>query len=635
MDNKYSLLATINCPADLKRLSRRELPRLAQELREYIIEVVSQNGGHLASNLGVIELTIALHRVFNSPQDKIIWDVGHQIYAHKILTGRRDNFKSLRQFKGLSGFPKRSESPHDVFETGHASTSISAALGMLCGQGLQGKKSHVVAVIGDGALTGGMAFEALNHAGQLGNRLIIILNDNNMSIGQNVGALSVYMTKLTTTRYYRLFRDTVDKTIQHLPWIGLRLNNYIQRFKRALKAFFFRTNLFADLGYEYVGPLNGHDINSLLHVLTNVLKNFYRPTVIHIATKKGKGYIHAESDPSLFHGVGAFSIGDGKLEPKTDLSFTDAFGQSMVELGKEDQRIVAITAAMKDGTGLDRFAELFPTRFFDVGIAEQHAVTFAAGLATAGLKPVVAIYSTFMQRATDQLIHDVALQNLPVIFALDRAGLVGNDGETHHGNFDLSLFSCVPGLVILSPGNCEELGLMLAYALKLNKPVILRYPRAIPSCGNRDLTLPLALGKGLLLGQASGDVLLISTGSLLGEALKASSLLSSKGVLTSVYHLRFIKPIAEEVFLSLVSRFKLLVYIEDNVVRGGLGEYLARILAQASHFKRQLFIGLPDRFIEHGSRHELLWHCGLDAKGIANQVLATIKDKKEATLKPS
>ncbi|HEQ71930.1 MAG TPA: 1-deoxy-D-xylulose-5-phosphate synthase [Spirochaetia bacterium] len=621
---RYPLLERIGGVEDVKKLPMRALPRLAAEIRHYMIDVVSRNGGHLASNLGVVELTIALHRVFDSPKDKIIWDVGHQTYPHKILTGRKEAFKTLRQFRGLSGFPKRSESQHDIFETGHASTSISAALGMLCGQNLRGIEGNVIAVIGDGSLTGGIALEALNHAGQLGKRLIIVLNDNNMSIGQNVGGLSVYMTKLTATRPYRLFRNTVDRLVKRIPGIGIRLYEYIRRFKRGLKAFFFRTNLFADLGYEYVGPLPGHNIESLVHVFENVVKNFDRPTVVHVATVKGKGYNHAETDPCSFHGVGAFTVGNGAFEKKTGLTFTGSFSRALVRAAEGNDRIVAVTAAMTDGTGLTEFARRFPKRFFDVGIAEQHAVTFAAGLAQSGMRPVASIYSTFMQRAADQVIHDVALQRLPVVFALDRAGLVGNDGETHHGVFDIALFRGVPGLSILSPANDLEMRSMLAWALQQETPVIIRYPRGRIGLDDVDLSAPLVPGQGVLLGGNGGEILITATGGMLVEALEASRLLAARDMPADVYHLRFIKPINEDILAETVARYRSVLFLEDGVVRGGIGEQLAATLAARESRAVCECVGIPDRFVAHGSREELLRLCGMDAAGIASRAAALI-----------
>jgi 1-deoxy-D-xylulose-5-phosphate synthase len=620
MEEKYPLLDKIESIADLKRLPERVLPRLAEELRRYIIEVVSRTGGHLASNLGVIELTIALHRVFQSPRDKIVWDVGHQTYAHKILTGRREGFRQLRQRHGVSGFPKRSESEHDVFDTGHASTSISAALGILCGQELRDVPGNVIAVIGDGSLTGGLALEALNCGGQLGKKFIIVVNDNNMSIDQNVGALSVYLTRLTATRTYRIFRNSIDRLIRRVPFVGKRLLEGIYRFKRALKAFFFRTNFFADLGYEYVGPLHGHDLHALIRVFENVVRNFDRPTVVHVATVKGKGYGHAEDDPALFHGVGAFSVEDGKLSGDGQLSYTEAFADALLDLAARDERVVAVTAAMSTGTGLDPFARAYPRRFFDAGIAEQHAVTFAAGLASSGMKPVTAIYSTFIQRAVDQVIHDVALQNLPVVLALDRAGLVGRDGETHHGVFDIQLFRGVPGVIFMAPSSRGEMRAMLDFAVASRGPALIRYPRAICVAGVDALDSPLEAGRGVFARELGGEALIVTLGSLVEDALRASDRLSGEGIRADVYSLRFIKPIDTAFFLEAVAPYRGILFVEDGVRSGGIGEYLACLVAEQGRECGVALAGVPDRFIEHGSRQELLALCGLDAEGMAGWV---------------
>ncbi len=627
MNDRYPILSRIDSIDDLKSLPERVLPRLADELRRYIIEVVSRNGGHLASNLGVVELTIALHRVFSSPRDKIVWDVGHQTYAHKILTGRKEAFRHLRQRHGVSGFPKRIESEHDVFETGHASTSISAALGILCAQELREVGGRVIAVIGDGSLTGGIALEALNCAGQLGKRLIIVLNDNNMSINENVGALSVYLTKITATRPYRLFRKTVDGLVRRIPIVGRRLLQGIYRLKRAAKAFFFRNHFFADLGFEYVGPLHGHDIHSLIRVLDNVAENFERPTVVHVSTVKGKGYTHAESAPSRYHGVGAFTVADGKPSGEVRTNFTDVFGEAVLDLAAGDQRIAAVTAAMAAGTGLEPFARAFPDRFYDVGIAEQHAVTFAAGLAVGGLKPVVAVYSTFIQRSVDQVIHDVALQKLPVVFALDRAGLVGRDGETHHGVFDVALFRGVPNLAVLAPATAGELRAMLAWALDAGAPAVVRYPRAACAFDHPACDLPLVAGRGVKVLERGGGTLVVAVGSLLAEAVAAAGVLEEEGIPIDVYSPRFLKPIDEAYFQRVAAPYRRVLFVEEGVKAGGVGEYLGCLLAECGAdsggtARGPVFsaAGVPDRFVEQGSRRELLALCGLDAAGIADRV---------------
>ena len=504
-----SILEAVNLPEDLKTLSVRDLKKLSGEIRNKIIEVVSANGGHLASNLGVVELTIALHRVFKSPVDKIIWDVGHQCYAHKILTGRKEQFHTVRQSGGLSGFPKRSESIHDPFNTGHSSTSISAGLGMLTGMKIQNIPGKVIAVIGDGSLTGGIAFEALNHAGHLGKELIVVLNDNNMSINANVGALSLYLSRLTTTLFYQTFKRNFDNMVKKIPLVGGFLNDSIARCKKGVKAVFFKDNLFSDLGFEYVGPIDGHNMGQLINVLESV-KKISKPVVIHVSTVKGKGYEQAEGDPTFYHGVSPFSLVDGKVEKKSRITYTEAFSSSLIEYAGKDKRIVAITAAMAEGTGLKNFKLKYPDRFFDVGITEQHAVTFAAGLAASGMKPVVAIYSTFMQRAVDQVIHDTALQSLPVIFIVDRAGLIENDGETHQGIFDISLFRSIPNLELLSPYDQADMDRMLEYALKSEKPVMIRFPKDIAPDPVGE-SHEVITGKGRFLYKNTSEILLIGT----------------------------------------------------------------------------------------------------------------------------
>jgi len=616
---QYQILKKIKSPKDIKKLTPNELYTLAQELREYIIKVVSENGGHLASNLGVIELTIALHYVFDSPDDQIIWDVGHQSYAHKIITGRKEAFSTLRKFKGLSGFPKRAESKHDAFNTGHSSTSISAALGLTVGRDLKKKTGRVIAVIGDGALTGGMALEALNHAGHMGKDMIIILNDNNMSIGQNVGGLSVYLTELTTTRYYQLFRKTFDRMVRSIPLFGKRLLNYIYRLKRSIKAFLFRANIFADLGFEYVGPVQGHNINVLIHMLKNI-KGLGKPVVLHVTTQKGRGYKFAEIDPMLFHGVGSFSVIDGKFEKNDAITFTEAFSEAILALAKKNNNIVAITAAMTHGTGLSAFEKRFPQRFFDVGICEQHAVTFAAGLACQGLIPVVAIYSTFIQRAVDQVIHDVAMQNLPVIICLDRAGLAGRDGETHHGVFDIAMFRSVPNLTILAPASKQELFLMLEYAVKQKNPVIIRYPRCVCSSELPAFFRQLKTGKGVFVHGQRSKVLLVVVGGIMEQVLETSYILNSQGIPADVYNIRFIKPLNISYFADKIKGYNYICFLEDGVIAGGIGEYLAASLKP--YFKDFVYdiFGVPDTFIEQGTREELLALCRLDAVSLAERI---------------
>jgi 1-deoxy-D-xylulose-5-phosphate synthase len=613
---KDSLLAQIHEPADLKDLSSDELNRLAAEIRETIIATVSRNGGHLASNLGVVELTIALHRVFNGPEDKIVWDVGHQCYAHKLLTGRFPAFSSLRRFGGLAGFPKRAESPYDAFDTGHASTSVSAALGLLAGDKIRGGKSRVAAVIGDGALTGGLAYEALSHAGQLGLPLVVILNDNKMSISPNVGGLSKYLSRLSMRRRYQLFRRTFDSMVKGLPYIGDLVFRAIVRLKRAVKAVFYTDNFFVDLGFEYVGPIDGHHIQRLTELLRDVRK-LGRPVVVHVITRKGKGYNFAEDDPGSYHGVSSFSVAGGLTRGMKPGVFTDAFGQAILEAGRRDGRVTAITAAMEKGTGLSPFKTAFPGRFFDVGIAEEHGVTFAAGLAVQGLRPVVAVYSTFIQRSMDQVIHDVARQNLPVIFALDRAGFVSDDGETHQGLFDISLFGTVPNMTVLAPADKGELGLMLDWALGCPGPVMIRYPKA--ACPDDDLacSLPLEKGRGVFIREGRGSLCLAFTGSLCPQARDAAERLLLRGIGADLYNLRFLKPLDEDYLSALMNRYEQVVFIEEGVLRGGFGEYAAALGTRRGVSARILTLGVGDSFVSLGKREELLKANGLDGEGIA------------------
>lgn len=628
--NRYPLLSSINGPDNLKALPAKKLGSLAREIRRLIIEVVSANGGHLASNLGVVELTIALHRVFESPQDKIIWDVGHQCYTHKLICGRREEFSSLRRMGGISGFPKRAESEHDIVDTGHASTSISAALGILEGMSIRKTAGKVVAVIGDGALTGGMALEALNYTSHLGKGLIIILNDNNMSISDNVGAISSHLSRLTATPFYQVFRRHFDNGVRQIPFVGEPLMRLIYRMKKGMKALIFRETLFSDFGFEYIGPIDGHNIRLLTSVLSNI-RRIDNPVVVHVTTVKGKGYIHAEGNPTLYHGVSPFSILDGKIESKGNLTFTHAFSGIMTKLAAEDKRIVCITAAMTDGTGLSLFKARYPGRFYDVGIAEQHAVTFAAGLATAGLRPVVAIYSTFMQRAIDQVIHDVVLPGLPVILAVDRAGVVGEDGETHHGVFDIPLLRSIPSLTILSPATKGEMESMFRYALSLDKPVVIRYPKAVCAEESPPFTLELNEGRGIHIEQHDGRVLLIGVGGIITEAQRALNLLVDKRITADLYNLRFIKPIDEEYLANILADYEFVALVEEGIAQGGIGEYVAAIINKYNLEVDFLPLAITDRFLPQASRSELLNLCRLDGDGIAASVadyLTVLKKKK-------
>ncbi|MDR2717673.1 MAG: 1-deoxy-D-xylulose-5-phosphate synthase [Treponema sp.] len=640
MVNSGSLLSHINGPGDLKKLNHKELERLAVEIREVIVDRVAQNGGHLASNLGVVELSIALHRVFDSPRDKIVWDVGHQCYAHKLLTGRYAAFSGLRKARGLAGFPKREESPHDAFNTGHASTAISAAAGLLAAERMAGggvRPSRAVAVIGDGALTGGLAYEALSHAGHLELPLIVILNDNNMSISPNVGALSKYLSRLSMKAKYQRFRRYFDSMAKKIPYVGDVFFDMVVRLKRAVKAVFYTDNFFVDLGFEYVGPIDGHNIQSLARVFEDV-RQLERPVVIHIITRKGKGYGFAEDDPGNYHGVGTFSVSGGLAGGEADdveipavtsnengLSFSAAFGAALLDLAGRDSRIVALTAAMEKGAGLSLFRETYPGRFFDVGIAEAHAVTFAAGLAAQGLRPVTAIYSTFIQRAVDQVIHDVALQNLPALFALDRSGFVDGDGETHQGLFDIALFRTVPHMTILAPASESELRLMLDYALRLNSPAMIRYPKAPCPDELPPFSLPLEQGRGVWLRQMAGSrVCLAFTGSLYPQALDAVEKLKAKGIEADLYNLRFLKPVDEDYLAELLNRYDLAVFIEEGIRSGGFGEYAAALARCRDCRAKILTLAVEEDFAIEGralgTREELLKANGLDGNSIADKI---------------
>jgi 1-deoxy-D-xylulose-5-phosphate synthase len=617
--NKSSILARIKGPVDLKALNASEIEILVQELRDTIITTVSCTGGHLASNLGTIELTVALHRVFDSPKDAIVFDVGHQCYTHKLLTGRFNRFGTLRQAEGLSGFPNRSESVYDIFNTGHASTAISGALGLLLGNQLQDISTHVVAVIGDGALTGGLAYEALSHAGHLQVPLIIILNDNAMSISPNVGALSHYLSRLSMKRHYQLLRQALDSTLQHIP-ILFRL---MERIKRAIKAVVYVDNFFVDLGFEYVGPIEGHSVAKLEHVFRDV-RDLGRPVVVHVLSKKGKGYSYAEQDPGTYHSVGVFSVTEGiKTGYHREQTFTDVFGTVLTAEGRSDPHIVAITAAMEKGTGLSGFFQQFPKRFFDVGIAEEHAVTFAAGLAIRGLRPVVAIYSTFIQRAVDQIIHDVALQKLPVIFCVDRAGLVSDDGETHQGLYDIALFRCIPSFIILAPAGKTELTLMLRYALhQTERPVMIRYPKStclteIPICST-----PLVEGRGIFIRKNGTSICIAFTGSLYQQMIEVAKQIET----IDLYNIRFIKPVDEQYLIQWVSCYKTLVLIEEGIQTGGFGEYVAELMQRYQCQTHVVIMAISGTKPALGKRDELLRFNALDSTSITQNILKILNN---------
>ncbi len=612
------LLETINSPADLKKLKPEQLPALAEEIRQFLLETVSTTGGHLGSNLGTVELSIALHYCFDSPNDKIIWDVGHQAYTHKILTGRREQFHTQRQYHGLSGFPKRSESVHDAFGVGHSSTSISAGLGMAAAADLAGTKHHAIAVIGDGSLTGGMAFEGLNQAGHLKKNMIVILNDNEMSISKNVGAFSSFISRKMTGRYFRDLKKEMQGLMLNIPAIGTDILHFAKRAENSLKSFLTPGSLFEALGFDYLGPLDGHDLLQLVEVFNNI-NELDGPLLVHIMTTKGKGYKPAEETPDKYHGVGAFDIATGKGAPKPAAkSYTDVFGETIVQLAEQDPKIVAITAAMPDGTGLHKFAERFPKRFFDVGIAEQHGMAFAAGLAADGYLPVAAIYSTFVQRAYDQVFHDICLQNLPVTIAMDRAGLVGDDGPTHHGVFDLSYLRHLPGITLMAPKDENELRHMLKTAIYGGAPMALRYPRGSGYGVDMDTDLmTLEIGKGEQLVDGD-DLCFIAIGSTVYPALQAAEALRQKGIKAGVINARFVKPLDADLILSAARKTGRIITVEENALQGGFGSAVLELIYDHNltdvRIKR---LGVPDFYVEHGSQAQLRKDLGIDAAGIA------------------
>ncbi len=621
------LLNKIDSPKDIKNLNYHALKELAQEIREYMIEVISKNGGHLAPNLGVVELTLALHKVFNCPKDKIIWDVGHQSYIHKIITGRREAFKTLRQYNGLSGFPKIQESEYDAFGTGHSSTSISAALGMAIARDLKGEDNEVIAVIGDGSMTGGMAYEALNNAGDLQKKLIIILNDNEMSIAKNVGAMSDYLYQLRTAKTYTRIKKDLEGWLKHKNY-GENIINIVRRVKGSVKYLLVPGSVFEHLGFKYYGPVDGHDLEHLVEVL-EVAKATPGPVIIHVITKKGKGYEPAEKSPNKFHGTGPFDIATGKkiTKPGAPVTYTEVFGKTLVDIAKDDKKIVAITAAMPDGTGLNYFADAYPDRFFDVGIAEQHAVTAAAGMAAAGLHPVVAVYSTFMQRAFDSVLHDICMQNLPVVLGLDRAGLVGDDGYTHHGVFDYSYLRLMPQMTIMAPKDENELRHMLATAVNFNGPIALRYPRG--SGLGVEITEPLhtlPIGKAEEIKTGS-DVCLWAIGSMVDEAVKAAEVLAEQGISAGVVNMRFVKPLDTELLVKTALQCKNIVTLEEGTIEGGAGSAVLEELNDNGLVGKVkvLNLGIPDKYIPHGDKKLLLRDIGLDHDSIVKRIAEFLK----------
>ncbi|MFN0041460.1 MAG: 1-deoxy-D-xylulose-5-phosphate synthase [Burkholderiales bacterium] len=603
----YELLEKINSPADLRALDRRQLPEVARELREFLLNSVANTGGHLSSNLGTVELTVALHYVFETPEDRLVWDVGHQTYAHKILTGRRGRMSSLRQYGGLSGFPKRDESPYDTFGTAHSSTSISAALGMAVAAGLKGDSRRVVAIIGDGAMTAGMAFEALNNAGAMDTNLLVVLNDNDMSISENVGALNNYLAKLMSGRFYAAAWKTSEKVLGVMPPV-LEL---AKRAEEHVKGMVTPGTLFEEFGFNYIGPIDGHNLDVLVSTLGN-LRKLEGPQFLHVVTRKGKGYEPAEEDPILYHGVAKFDPQAGiTVKIPTKISYTQVFGDWLCDMAALDSRLIGITPAMREGSGLVKFSQDYPGRYFDVGIAEQHALTFAAGMACEGLKPVVAIYSTFLQRAYDQLIHDICIQNLPVLFAIDRAGLVGADGATHAGSFDLSYLRCLPNMVVMVPSDENECRQMLYTGFQIDAPVAVRYPRGTgPGQALVPEMQPLPLGKGEIRRQGT-RVAILAFGSMLAPCLAAGEKLNA-----TVANMRFVKPLDEDLIRSLCADHELLVSVEENTILGGAGSAVLEFMQKQGIGGKFLQLGLPDRFIEHGDPGRLLKDCGLDADGV-------------------
>jgi len=613
-------LEKIDSPADLKQLSRSDLPILAQEIRDVIVEVVSKTGGHLASSLGAVELAIAIHYVFDSPADKIIWDVGHQAYAHKLLTSRRKRFHTLRQYEGISGFTRMSESPHDAFSTGHSSTSISAGLGMACAKRLKNDDSKVIAVIGDGSMTAGLAYEGLNQAGDINKNIIVILNDNDMSIAHNVGAVSSLLSRTFSAKYMQDFKKEFGYFLKSLPRVGDDIYQFAKRSKESFKTFITPGILFEAFNFEYFGPINGHNLNHLIDILNNV-RELNEPILLHVTTKKGKGYEPAEEHPVYYHGVGCFNVktGECKNDNGTLPTYTQVFGDTLLKIATHDDRIVAVTAAMPEGTGLGKFAETYPDRFFDVGIAEQHGVTFAAGMATEGLKPVVAIYSTFLQRAYDQILHDVCIEALPVVFALDRGGIVGEDGATHNGVFDLSYLRSLPNMVVMAPKDENELTRMLCTAMAHDGPIAVRYPRGVAEGVKIEKQdVPIPIGKGEILTKGK-DILILAIGRSVLEALSAHSTLMEQGISTTVVNCRFVKPLDIDLIGTLARDIPRIITVEENVLQGGFGsavlECLSALDITGFMLKR---IGIPDVFVEHGPQDLLRSKYGIDASAIVN-----------------
>lgn len=615
------VLEKIQKENDIKKLKPEEIEILAGEIRTFLIEKISRTGGHLASNLGVVELTIALHLAFTLPEDKLIWDVGHQAYTHKLLTGRREGFDALRKYGGMSGFPKRKESECDAFDTGHSSTSISAGLGYVAARDLSGEKHQVVSIIGDGSLTGGMAYEALNNAARLKSNFIIVLNDNNMSISKNVGGMSTYLNGLRTAEAYTGMKKAVENTLLKVPDLGEHILNQMKKMKSGIKQLVVPGMLFEDMGITYLGPVDGHDVKAIYRAL-NEAKQVDHAVLVHVRTTKGKGYGPAEENPAKFHGTGPFDVLTGEAKDGSEKdSCTEVFSKVLCDIAAQDEKVVAITAAMADGTGLSRFQKHFPERFFDVGIAEEHALTFAAGLAAGGMKPVVALYSSFLQRAYDQAIHDICLQNLPVVLAVDRAGLVGSDGETHQGLFDLSFLSTIPNMTVISPKNRWELADMLRFAVDFSYPIALRYPRGAAYEGLKEFRAPIVYGKSEILYEEE-DIAVFFVGHMAELGVSVRSRLKEIGYSCSLINARFVKPLDKEAIELLAKEHKLFVTIEENVLTGGFGEQLLAYVSKACLHVSVLNIGIQDDYVEHGNVEVLRKEVGLNCDSIVKQVVA-------------
>lgn len=617
-------LDRINEANDIKKIEPEAYDALASEIRSFIIESVSEHGGHLASNLGVVELTMALHLCMDFPNDKLIWDVGHQAYTHKLLTGRKEDFSGLRTFGGMSGFPKHKESPCDAFDTGHSSTSISAALGYARARDLKGEDRTVVAVIGDGSLTGGMAYEALNNVSHLKSNMIIVLNDNKMSISENVGGLSKHLTALRTRESYMDFKMDVEKKLKQIPHVGDSVARSVKKSKDSIRQLFVKGGFFEDFGIKYIGPIDGHDIKEMVRVL-NALKRLNEPVVMHVVTQKGRGYVPAEQNPSAFHGVGSFDIATGESLASKSLTYTSVFSKTICRLGKAHPDVVTICAAMPDGTGLTAFKKHFPGRFFDVGIAEQHAVTFAAGLAAGGMHPFVAVYSSFLQRAYDQIIHDVCIQNLPVVFCVDRAGLVGADGETHQGIFDLSYLSMIPNMTVCAPKNKYELYDMLYFAYQYHGPIAIRYPRGSAYEGFKNMRPPMEYGKSELMFEGE-KIALVAVGSMVQTAVQVREKLLNKGINATVVNARFVCPLDTECLDRLSRDHQWIVTMEENVLKGGFGEACGDYLLAKHEDVRLIHVGVPDVYVEHGGVDQLKKTLHMDADSIVERICSAMSD---------